>query len=286
MKFLLLALILFVFFDTNAQSLKKIASLPKVLNESSGLVMHTDTTFLSINDSGGEAAVYEFSILGNIVSTTTFKNVINYDWEEITIDSLGFIYIGDIGNNLNIRNNLTIYKFHSTEIGKDSVVVEQIDFYYPEQMSFPPSPEEMHYDAEGFIIWNDEIILFTKCRTKPFRGQTLIYSIPNKAGRHDAFLINSLVIGTKSWRQHSVTAMCRYNNGIAILTYSGWYEVKQFDPRGNFWTNGNVVKHSLPFFRQREGITQGFDGIIYITDEKHPLLGGANLYKWIGKEEK
>ena len=65
MKFFLLAFILFIFFDANAQSLKKITSLPKVLNESSGLLMHSDTTFLSINDSGGEAVIYEFSFSGS-----------------------------------------------------------------------------------------------------------------------------------------------------------------------------------------------------------------------------
>lgn len=286
MKFLLLAFILFVFFDANTQSLKKITSLPKVLNESSGLLMHSDTTFLSINDSGGEAAVYEFSFSGRLISTTTFTNTENYDWEEITIDSLGYIYIGDIGNNLNTRNNLTIFKFHKSEIGNDSVATERIEFYYPEQLNFPPQLDELHYDAEGFVIWNNEIIVFTKCRTKPFKGQTRLYSIPNVAGRHDAQLISTLVMGTKSWLYHSVTGVCRYNEGIAILTYSGWYEIKQFDPRGNFWVNGNVIKHNLPFFRQREGITQGFDRVIYITDEKHRLLGGANLYKWIGKEEK
>lgn len=286
MKFSLLAFILFVFFDSNAQSLKKITSLPKVLNESSGLLIYSDSTFLSINDSGGEAAVYEFSLSGRLISTTTFKNTENYDWEEITIDSLGYIYVGDIGNNLNTRNNLTIFKFHSSEIGKDSIETERIDFYYPEQLSFPPKPDELHYDAEGFLVWNNEIIVFTKCRTKPFKGQTRLYSIPNIAGRHDATLINTLVMGTRSWRQHSVTGICKFNEGLAILTYSSWYEIRQFDPRRNFWTNDNVIKHNLPFFRQREGIAQGLDGEIYISDEKHRFLGGANLYKWIGKEEK
>ena len=280
---------LFIFFSFSigySQSLKKVAALPSLLKESSGLVSYTDTSFLTINDSGGEAIVYEISVSGKITSKTTFKNAQNIDWEEITIDSSGFVYIGDIGNNLNQRNNLTIYKFPASYVGNRDVSCEEIHFYYPEQQSFPPDKNDLHYDAEAFLVWGDEIIIFTKCRTVPFTGQTRIYAVPNLPGRHDAVWINSLVIGTKSWISHAVTGVCRFNNGIALLTYSDWYEIKQFDPRSSFWKNGNVTKNRLPFYRQREAITQGIDGKLYITDEKHPLLGGGNLYKWIGKDEK
>jgi len=286
MQFIAIVFVFVSFSIGYSQSLKKLSSLPAILNESSGLISYTDTSFLTINDSGGQAIVYEIGKTGKIASKTTFKNAENFDWEEITIDTNGYVYIGDIGNNLNQRNNLTIYRFPITAIGSRDVTCEEIHFYYPEQQSFPPDKNDLHYDAEAFLVWGDEIIIFTKCRTVPFTGQTRIYAVPNLPGRHDAVWINSLVIGTKSWISHAVTGVCRFNNGIALLTYSDWYEIKQFDPRSSFWKNGNVTKNRLPFYRQREAITQGIDGKLYITDEKHPLLGGGNLYKWIGKDEK
>ena len=286
MKINLLIVFILFFFNAFSQSLKKVTRLPKIISESSGLIAYTDSTFLTLNDSGGEPVVYEFSMTGRLISETTFLAISNYDWEEITMDSLGFVYIGDIGNNLNVRNNLTIYKFHKQFIGQKDVQVETIDFYYPEQYSFPPDDTEMVYDAEAFLIWNDEIIVFTKCRTKPFYGQTRLYKIPNIPGRHEAIWINSVVMGTRSWLNHAVTGITRYKQGIAILTYSDWYELPQFDPYNKFWTPSNVIKHKLPFFKQREAITQGFDELIYITDERHVILGGGNLYKWIGKEIK
>lgn len=270
-----------------AQQLRKIASLPAEIKESSGLIAYTDTSFLTINDSGNSPVVFEISKSGQIRSITSFASYVhNYDWEELTIDDGGFVYIGDIGNNLNQRNKLTIYKFHLMSIGKSNVQAEVIDFHYPEQKAFPPQQSELHYDAEAFLVLNDEIIVFTKCRAVPFSGQTRIYTLPNTPGRHVAQWVNTVVIGTQSWREHSVTGVCRYNSGIAILTYSSWYEVKLFDPRAKFWVNGNVVKHTLPFYRQREAITQGKDGLVYITDEKMLFLGGGNLYQWIGRKQK
>jgi hypothetical protein len=270
-----------------AQQLKKIASLPTEIKESSGLVAYTDTSFLTINDSGNLPVVVEIAKSGQIRSITSFASYVhNYDWEELTMDDKGFVYIGDIGNNLNQCNKLTIYKFPLSAIGKNLVEPEVIDFHYPEQKSFPPEPSELHYDAEAFLVLNEEIIIFTKCRAVPFSGQTRIYAIPNKPGRHVAQWVNTVVIGTQSWREHSVTGVCRYNSGIAILTYSAWHEVKLFDPRAKFWVNGKVIKNTLPFYRQREAITQGKDGFLYITDENMPFMGGGNLYQWIGKKPK
>jgi hypothetical protein len=270
-----------------SQQLQKISSLPREIHESSGLVAHTDSSFLTINDSGNDPVIYEISKTGKILSLTTFQDdVRNFDWEELILDNQGWVYIGDIGNNLNQRNKLTIYRFPATKIGEKNVQPERIDFHYPEQVAFPPDKSELHYDAEAFVVWKDEIIVFTKCRTQPFLGQTRIYAIPNVPGRHVAQMVGTVVIGTQSWREHSVTAACTYNEGIAILTYTAWYEIKLFDPRGKFWVNGNVLKHNLPFYRQREAITQGKDREIYITDEHMPFLGGGNLYKWIGKKQK
>jgi hypothetical protein len=270
-----------------SQQLQKMAALPSIVKESSGLVSFTDSSFLTINDSGNEAKLYEISKKGNLLSVTSFnEEVENYDWEELQRDEQGNVYIGDIGNNLNLRNILTIYFMPAESIGGQNVRAKRIDFHYPEQLAYPPANSELHYDAEAFLIWGDEIILFTKCRTDPFSGQTRIYAIPKTPGRHVAKWIGTVVIGTQSWREHSVTAACKYNGGIALLTYAAWYEVKLFDPRAKFWVNGNVIKHNLPFYRQREAISQGRDGKIYLTDEKMPILGGGNLYQWIGKKQK
>lgn len=280
-----ICLVIGVCFSGYSQQLKKIAALPDIIHESSGLVACSDTSVLTINDSGGEPVVYEVSLSGKLVSKTTFANVRNTDWEEITIDS-GRVYIGDIGNNRNTRNNLTIYRFPLSKVGQRDVEADEIQFYYPEQMSYPPTDDEKVYDAEAFVIWENEIIIFTKCRTDPFTGEARIYKVPNEPGRHAARWVNTLTLGNGSWRSHSITGMCKLDKGIALLTYSDWYEIHLFNPDVKFWQNGNVIKHNLPFWRQREAITQMSDGRIIISDEKKTLLGGGNLYEWSGKKEK
>jgi hypothetical protein len=80
-----------------SQQLQKISSLPREIQESSGLVAHTDSSFLTINDSGNDPVVYEILKTGKILSITTFQDdVYNFDWEELTLDSQGRVYIGDI----------------------------------------------------------------------------------------------------------------------------------------------------------------------------------------------
>jgi hypothetical protein len=286
MKFLLLIFGLAFVRYAHTQQLEVVCDLPSVLNESSGLLSYTDSTFLSINDSGGEAAIYEFSKTGILISTTKFPNLKNVDWEELTSDKDGYIYIGDFGNNENKRKKLTIYKFHSDSIGKQIFQTEIIRFSYPEQEAFPPDKNEMLYDAETFLVWENELLIFTKCRDVPFTGRTFIYSIPTKAGNYTAKRINTFIIGSKNWLKHSVTGACYYNEGIALLTYSHWYYIREFNPYNDFWNIDSIEKHKCKDIRQREAITQGLDGFIYITDEKRNYLGGGKLYRWRGKELK
>jgi hypothetical protein len=280
---------LLVLFSANAlfaQRIKVLTRLGNALNETSGLLVFTDSTWLTINDSGNTAVVYEIDSRGNIVSQTTFANADNFDWEELQSDHLGNIYIGDLGNNNQSRNGLTIYKFQQDQVGKVDVVVEEINFYYPEQMRFPPKKSERNFDAEAFLVQRDSIFIFTKDWSKPFTGISKIYYVPNKPGRHAAILLRTFQTNNISPYRDAITGACWYGNDILILTYGAIYHIKDVQQLLHTTNFVQSKKYVFKKIKQFEAIAAGADGKIYITTEKHRILGRAKLYLWSGMEKK
>ena len=83
-------------------AMRRIAELPDTLIETSGLVKRAGA-FYSINDSGGEAAVFSFNSNSELLNKTLLTNATNADWEGITRDE-AFFYVADVGNNFGSRD--------------------------------------------------------------------------------------------------------------------------------------------------------------------------------------
>jgi hypothetical protein len=172
--------------------LEKRATLPDLLNESSGLI-HTDGNLWTFNDSGGEAAIYKISEqTGEILQTVTLTNATNVDWEAITADDT-HLYIGDFGNNVSgNRRDLLIYKVRKADIGSSaqvSVTAREIRFTYSDQTDFSErSSNNTTFDCEAFIFRNNQLHLFTKDWVT---FQTKHYTLPVTPGTHTAALQGS-----------------------------------------------------------------------------------------------
>jgi hypothetical protein len=269
-----------------AQRMKVLTRLAPELNESSGLLVFSDSTWLTINDSGNDAVIFEVNGTGRVVSATTFANAQNFDWEELQFDQLGNIYVGDIGNNNQSRNGLTLYKFHRDQIGKSDVVVEEIDFYYPEQLRFPPKRSERNFDAEAFLVQRDSIFIFTKDWSKPFNGISKIYYVPNKPGRHAATLLRTFQTNNISPYRDAITGVCWLGKDILILAYGAIYHIKDVNQLLHTTNFVQSKKYIFKKMKQFEAIATSADGKTYITTEKHRILGRAKLYLWSGMEKR
>ena len=158
-------------------------NLPILINETSGLEFYNDN-LITHNDSGGEPILYYLTTDGKIVSKRKIENVKNNDWEDITIDDK-YIYIADMGNNYDTRNNLSIIKIH---LDNNINTSEQIKFNYPQQKSFKYRKLSM-FDAEGLISIDEYLLIFTKNRAKKI---TDIYRLPKTPGNYNAIKIGSL----------------------------------------------------------------------------------------------
>jgi hypothetical protein len=267
----------FLFFFSSfifSQTLRKVKKLDQKLNEISGLSYLNDTNLIAINDGGNLAKLYVLNLKGDIVHELEIENAINVDWEDIAIDSKGNIYIADIGNNNNKRRDLCIYKISADSIFlKTKVFAQKIFFSYPEQNEFPPDNQNLNFDAEALAAYQDELYLFTKCRTVPYSGESIVYKLPTKEGNYMAEKLMSIQLKSRRMKFDAVTAVDFKSDTCYVLTYSG-IEIILFSD--NKFKKLNRI--SFKNLTQKEALCV-IDNHIYIADEKYKTLFDAKLYK-------
>ena len=137
-KLSLQVIIIFLFYScSNHGQLIYVTKLPKSLKENSGIATYTDNSAWFIEDSGNDDIITQVDYDGKILKELKVKNGKNHDWEDLTSDKAGNLYIGDFGNNDNDRKNLVIYKLPNPEVEPgDKIDAEQIEFRYPELRIF------------------------------------------------------------------------------------------------------------------------------------------------------
>ncbi len=259
---------------TNHGQLMPIEKLPKKLNETSGVVSYSKSTAWLIEDSGNSNHIYKTDFKGHIIKKLQVKNAKNIDWEDLTKDSKGNLYIGDFGNNKNTRKNLSILKLHNPELEKgDKIKSKKIQFNFPEQRHFPPSEKEKNYDVEAFFHYNGHLYLFTKNRTKPFSGETLVYRIPSHKGTYKATLIGKIKIGS-DWDTCRITsaAISPNRKTIVLLSYGKLWIITDFK-KDNF-AKGTIKQVDLGIRTQLESVCFLSQTKLLLSDEKKGNTGG------------
>ena len=259
----------------------KIANLPKSIYETSGLVLYQNKYLITHNDGGNKSEIYVLNLKGEIKKIIDIDEAKNLDWEDLTVDDVGRLYIGDFGNNLNKRRTCNIYilKKSFLEDENNRVNAKKISFIYEDQQHFPPKNEDKNFDAEAFFWMNDSLYILTKCRTKPFTGASKIYVVPDKPGKYKARLIGQFNFCKINWQWCSVTS-ADYDvktKTLVVLTYSRMYLIRNFTG-SRFW-EGTIVSYNLPLVKQREAICFKNKNSWYLTDEYRKGLGGGNLYE-------
>ena len=264
----------------NHGQLTIIEKLPKKLKENSGIVSYSEGTAWFIEDNGNSDNIYKTDFKGNIIQQLDLKNGKNGDWEDLTKDKKGNLYIGDFGNNANDRKDLVIYKLPNPESEKgDKIRAEKIFFSYPEQKEFPPRREELFFDAEAFFHFDEHLYIFTKNRTNPFTGETFIYKVPDHIGTYEAELIGKISLGT-DWDTCRITSAAISSNGkiIVLLSYGKLWLISDFS-EDNF-SEGRIEDVDLGVRTQLESVCFINDKTLLLSDEERDDTGG-NLYSYI-----
>jgi hypothetical protein len=258
---------------------QKICTLPSVLAESSGLLKTGANRFFSHNDSGSDPVLTEFDSSGT-VKRRLYINASNVDWEDITTDVSGKVYIGEFGNNNNDRKNLRIYIMaNPSTFTKDTTSVGILNFTYQGQTAFPPAAEALNYDMEAMFWWNDSIFLFSKNRTSPYNGYTVMYALPAKAGTYVAAKRDSFYTGAGAWLNQSITGAAISQDGkkVVLLGYDKLWLFKGYT--GNKFLKGQVNTYTFNALSQKEGICFADSNTLYFTEESSPL-SSASLFRF------
>ncbi|MEX1002756.1 MAG: hypothetical protein WDZ35_11630 [Crocinitomicaceae bacterium] len=254
--------------------------LPKELEETSGLVLYLNKYLITHNDGGNSNHIYILNLEGELLKTIEVDEAKNRDWEDLAVDKIGRLFIGDFGNNDNTHKKCRIYILRDDFIIDENnrVNAEKITFTYEDQKEFPPPADQMNYDTEAMIWMKGKIYLFTKCRSKPYTGKSAVYILPDEAGTYEAKKLGEISLCKWGWQFCSVTAADYHpeTNQLVILTYTHLHLFSNF-PGNRFW-EGSISSHNLVGIKQREAICFKNKNEWYMTDEYKKGLGGGNLY--------
>lgn len=261
----------------NFGSLKLISNLSNDLKEVSGTEVVSNSDFIwMLNDGGNKSKIYGLSSKGKIKKEIRIKAK-NNDWEDLTSDEFGNIFIGDFGNNLNKRKNLTILKINHKNLSSSKKVdVDKIQFYYPSQTKFPPKKKRMYFDAESFFYHNNSFYIFTKSRVKNKFGKTSLYRIPATVGNHKAVFISEFSNCSEMDCWITSADISKDGSKVALLSPAAVLIFSDF--KGDDFLSGKLKKIPFVYQSQKEGITFKNNNTLLITDEKAHGAGG-NLYE-------
>jgi hypothetical protein len=277
-----LSVIALIFLLTSSSFAQNTKSLPKELNELSGLAFVNDSILVAHNDGGDEPRLYFLSLSGRILHTCFVNNAKNVDWEDLAFDGKKYLYIGDFGNNENKRMDLRIYRVDLFQaMLLDKVPSSSFGFKYPDQKAFPPSEDQFYFDAEAMSFHNDSLYIFTKCRTKPWDGNAHVYSLSTEMKDQTPNYLSNLQMGSTGWWQDGITGSEIQGKYCFIMTYNriNVYKIR----KGKLHYCKGI---SLKPITQKEGIAVNSRGLIVVGDERSTLLGGGELYFYKTKYKK
>lgn len=248
-----------IFISCSTGKLDVLAEVSSSLEEVSAIEKTpASDIFWVIQDSGNKNHLYGLNLKGQIIRDIHIKNANNKDWEDLTSDGEGNIYIGDFGNNNEKRENFTIYKVTKPEKSKSTTEAEIISFKLPEDMDSA--------DFEAFFLHKAFFYVFSKDHKK-----CEIIKIPNIPGNHVA----SYVAKIKLDGEHTkVTSADISDDGktVILLNHDKLWKLTDFK-NDNFF-GGTIDKLKFDHDTQKEGITILNENQVLITDERSKHDGG------------
>ena len=252
--------------------------LADVIDESSALVASQSAPgiYWTLNDSGGRPEIYAVRDDGSLVGTVELSDARNVDWEAMTLDGAGNLWIGDTGNNGNRRRDLGLYVVpEPAPTDARATGVRFVPIRYPEQRKYPP--DARNFDAEALFADGETIYLLTKHRSDTY---TVLYRLPAAdpdnpdAQRPMERLAEFNVRGDPDNHGGMVTDAALSPDGrhLAVLTYHSVFVFGRPQQPGQWFENLlREVPLSMLEFRQCEGITwRGAD--LIVTNEDGQIL--------------
>lgn len=252
----------------------KLVTLDSKLKEISGIEVDKAGNFWAINDGGNSAQVHQIQSDGKVAKTITITNARNLDWEDMTQDDFGHFFIGDFGNNDNIRKWLTIYKIENPiDIKGTETQAEIIKFTFPKQLNFPPKASEKNFDLEAFVFYKKHLYLFSKNRTEPFDGDTNLYKIGDHADNYQADFVSNFNTCTTYEKLCWITSAALSPNRTKLVLLDSERLWLFENWQGDDFFSGDAYKIDLGIVTQKEAVTFFDENTIIFADEEFNGIG-------------
>lgn len=243
------------------ESLEKLASLPSQVSESSGVeFLPEQKAYVTHNDAGNRPYLYVLNEKGKLQQTIKLK-LPNVDWEDLTRDDAGNIYIADTGNNDNTRRELAIYKLDISNPEN----IEAIRFSYEDQKEFPPAKKDMNFDVEAIFWHGGKLYLVSKDRG---RGETAkVYELPDTGGQYMAKLVGKHKLG----KPVTGAASNASSQQVVLLSEGVLHLFSNVENPASFY-EGDYRKVSIKEAGQTEAVAFEDEKTLVITSENNGIF--------------
>ncbi|MBU2869471.1 hypothetical protein [Colwellia sp. E2M01] len=265
----------------------KLFTLDSKLREVSGIEIDKAGKLWAINDGGNGADLHQIDNDGNIKKSITIINARNLDWEDMTQDDFGHFFIGDFGNNDNIRKWFTIYKIENPiDIKGTETEAEIIKFTFPKQLNYPPKASEKNFDLEAFVFYKKRLYLFSKNRTEPFDGDTNLYKIGDHAANYQADFVSNFNTCTTYAKLCWITsaALSPDRTKLVLLDSERLWLFENW--QGDDFFSGDAYKIDLGIVTQKEAVTFSDNDTVIFTDEEFNGIGRNSYMIKLNKAKK
>ncbi len=235
-----------------------------------------------LNDSHNPSDLFRFDPIEGKILEVRHLPVQNFDWEDLSHDTEGNLYIGDFGSNYNKRKNLRIFRYNPSTGALDSIL-----FRYPDQTAFPPARvEDWNFNCEALVYYQDSLHIFSK---NSFKGNfyTKHYVLPAKPGEYVAELRDSIrlknrvVTGAAISQDQKTFVLTGYIIGkhFGFLPFTRASAMYFTEFTGSHFLQGNQQWKRLPkclISRQFESITQWENDVWIAANEgRKPQVQGV-----------
>ena len=230
--------------------------------------------FWAHGDSGTGPLLFAVDEQARTLARVQVEGADNRDWEDLSLDAQGNLYIGDIGNNDSVRSDLAIHVLREPDPKRAEQrvqVLRTIRFRYPDQFDDKGvRRSENNFDAEALFVLGSELFIATKhhadLRTTLYRvplGDTQGQVVVQKLGDFS-------VQGKKSQHKAEVTSGSASPDGtqVALLTYKN---VLLFRVGPNHAFEGPIAIAKAPKVDKLEALTWDARGIV-LASEKGELF--------------
>jgi hypothetical protein len=240
----------------------RLGVLPKELSEASGLAVGTARpgVLWTHNDAGGEPVIFAIDTTGALLARVPVTGARNTDWEDITTATCPAghcLYIADIGDNLERRDHIRIYRV--PEPPPDAAATAPAELF---RLRYPDRPR----DAEAFFIRGRDVFIITKGRRDPVSVFRAV--LPSPGGVATLQHVQELTSAPPQLPQQVTgAALAPDGRTVAVRTYATLQLYRLAQDRLVPLLDGSGVDLSPLSEPQGEAVAAGAEGVFFLASE-------------------